>query len=70
MLWNSPLRSVNQILEVIKSSDRDGQTELTLACNQQIQVRVFQIEPLAEVEIGQCTFKKIDATAEMQFMPD
>ena len=43
---------------------------LPLAGNQQVQISVFQIEALAEIEISERSFEKIDATAQMDLVPN
>jgi len=43
---------------------------LSLARDQEIEIREFQIKSFAEIEICQCSFKEINAGAEMYFMPD
>ena len=43
---------------------------LSLAGDQKIKVCELQIKSFAEIEIGQCPFEEIDATAKMHFVPD
>ena len=42
---------------------------LSLARDQQIEIRVFQIKSFAEIEICQGSLKEINTGAEMYFMP-
>src|SRR5579872_3991034 len=41
----------------------------TLTGDQQIQIRILQIEPLAEMEVRQRSFEQVDTAAEMYLMP-
>ena len=43
---------------------------LTLARDEQVQVSVFQIEPLAEVKIRQRPPEKIDTVAQVNSVPE
>ena len=43
---------------------------LSLARDQQIQVCIFQIEALAEIEIGQRPFEQVDTAAQVHLVPE
>ena len=62
--------SISIFLHSVQFHIRHINIVLSLTRNKQIQIRVFQVKPLTQMEICQCSLKHVNPAAQMNFVPD